>query len=65
MSDDLLLRLAFAGTPDEVAQQALDLFEAGATRVESGTPHGLTEADGLRLLGEAVLPAVRRSGVLA
>ena len=64
VSDDLLRRLAFAGTPDEVAEQALDLFAAGAERVEFGTPHGLTEADGLRLLGEAVLPALRRSGKL-
>ncbi len=64
VSDDLLRRLAFAGTPDEVAQQALDLFAAGAERVEFGTPHGLTEADGLRLLGEAVLPGLRQSGKL-
>lgn len=59
ISDDLLRRLAFAGTPADVAQQALDLFAAGATRVEFGTPHGLSETTGLRLLGEAVLPAVR------
>jgi 5,10-methylenetetrahydromethanopterin reductase len=64
VSDDLLRCLAFAGTPDEVAEHALDLFAAGAERVEFGTPHGLTEADGLRLLGEAVLPALRRSGKL-
>lgn len=61
ISDDLLRRLTFAGTPDEVAEHVFDLFAAGAGRVEFGTPHGLTEADGLRLLGEAVLPALRRS----
>ena len=35
------------------------LFEAGATRVEFGTPHGLTAARGIELLGRRVLPAVR------
>ena len=59
ISDDLLQRLAFAGTPDQVASQAAALFEAGARRVEFGTPHGLTTAEGLRLLGERVLPALR------
>ena len=59
ISDDLLRRLAFAGTPDEVAQQAVELFEAGAGRVEFGTPHGLTKEEGMRLLGERVLPALQ------
>jgi len=59
ISDDLLRRLAFAGTPDEVATQAAELFEAGAQRVEFGTPHGLSKDEGLRLLGERVLPALR------
>jgi 5,10-methylenetetrahydromethanopterin reductase len=60
ISDDLLRRLAFAGTPAEVAEQALALFAAGAGRVEFGTPHGLTAAEGVRLLGEAVLPILRK-----
>jgi len=60
ISDDLLRRLAFAGTPEEVAEQAATLFEAGAQRVEFGTPHGLSEDEGLRLLGEHVLPALSR-----
>lgn len=59
ISNELLRRLAFAGTPAEVAAQALELFEAGADRVEFGTPHGLTSAEGLRLLGEQVLPALK------
>jgi 5,10-methylenetetrahydromethanopterin reductase len=58
ISDDLLRRLAFAGTPDQVAAQASELFEAGAQRVEFGTPHGLNEEEGLRLLGEQVLPLI-------
>jgi 5,10-methylenetetrahydromethanopterin reductase len=32
------------------------LIEAGANRVEFGTPHGLNSPDGIRLLGEKVLP---------
>lgn len=60
ISDDLLRRFAFAGAPDEVAQQAQALFAAGAGRVEFGTPHGLTPQEGLRLLGERVLPALHR-----
>jgi 5,10-methylenetetrahydromethanopterin reductase len=59
ISDALLRRLALAGTPNEVAAQAIELFEAGAGRVEFGTPHGLDEAEGVRLLGEKVLPALR------
>lgn len=59
ISDDLLRRVAFAGTPEEVAEQARELVAAGADRVEFGTPHGETPEQGLRLLGEAVLPALR------
>lgn len=59
ISDDLLGRLALAGTPEEVTEQVMELFEAGAGRVEFGTPHGLTASEGLRLLGEQVLPALR------
>jgi 5,10-methylenetetrahydromethanopterin reductase len=64
ISDELLSRLAFAGTPDQVAEQAAALYAAGAGRVEFGTPHGLTAEEGLRLLGTRVLPALRTSGVL-
>ncbi len=48
--------------PDMHGTEVLQaLFAAGATRVEFGTPHGLTEETGLRLLGEVVLPALRRN----
>ena len=57
--DAVLDRFAFSGTPDQVAAQVAALFEAGATRVEFGTPHGLTAARGIELLGRRVLPAVR------
>ncbi len=59
VSDDILDRFAFAGTPDQIARQAQVLFDAGASRVEFGTPHGFTDAAGIRLLGEQVLPALR------
>jgi 5,10-methylenetetrahydromethanopterin reductase len=57
--DALLDRIAFAGTPEQVVRQAEALFDAGASRVEFGTPHGLTPARGLDLLAERVLPALR------
>ena len=47
----------------EAAAQALELYAAGAQRVELGTPHGLDEAAGVRLLGEVVLPLLRRHGI--
>jgi len=59
--DALLARLALAGTPDDVAAQADALYAAGVKRVEFGTPHGLSEDEGVRLLGEIVLPALRRN----
>ena len=58
--DALLARVALAGTPDDVGAQADALYAAGVHRVEFGTPHGLSEEEGLRLLGEQVLPALRR-----
>jgi 5,10-methylenetetrahydromethanopterin reductase len=58
ISDDLLYRFSFAGTPDEVAEHAAATFAQGASRVEFGTPHGLSPQEGLRLLGERVLPAL-------
>lgn len=57
--DDLLDRFAFSGTPEQIVRQAEALFAAGATRIEFGTPHGFTDAGGVRLLGTRVLPALR------
>ncbi|MEM7117882.1 MAG: LLM class flavin-dependent oxidoreductase [Chloroflexota bacterium] len=58
VSDELLSRFAFAGTPDDIIAQTEALFAAGASRVEFGTPHGLTTESGLTLLGkvEAAFP---------
>ncbi|MBW7881323.1 MAG: LLM class flavin-dependent oxidoreductase [Caldilineaceae bacterium] len=60
VSDALLQRFAFAGTPAALVEHVEALFAAGATRVELGTPHGLTPERGLRLLGERVLPMLQR-----
>ncbi|GAA4431825.1 hypothetical protein GCM10023169_36790 [Georgenia halophila] len=59
LDDDLLDRFAMAGTPEQLVGHAMRLFDAGASRVEFGTPHGLTGAGGIALLGSSVLPAVR------
>jgi 5,10-methylenetetrahydromethanopterin reductase len=59
--DDMLDRFAFAGTPDDILRQVGHLQAAGVTRVEFGTPHGLdSPITGLRLLGEHVLPHLKR-----
>lgn len=59
ISDDLLDRFAFSGNPADIIRQSEALFAAGASRIEFGTPHGLRPAEGIRLLGEQVLPALR------
>jgi 5,10-methylenetetrahydromethanopterin reductase len=53
-------RFVIAGTPEEVAAHASRLLEAGARRVEFGTPQGLTTAGGVDLLCDRVLPLLRR-----
>lgn len=54
--DALLDKLAFAGTPEQVARQAAALYDAGAARVEFGTPHGLVSRLGVELLAARVVP---------
>jgi 5,10-methylenetetrahydromethanopterin reductase len=57
--DDVLDRFAFSGTPEQVAAQAHAVLGAGAGRVDFGAPHGLTDAEGVTLLGTRVLPLLR------
>ncbi len=57
--DSLLDKFAFAGTPADVARQAAALYDAGAARVEFGTPHGLMPRLGVELLAERVVPELR------
>jgi len=52
-------RFVIAGTPEEVAARVIALWEAGADRVELGTPQGRTTPDGVRLICERVLPLLR------
>jgi 5,10-methylenetetrahydromethanopterin reductase len=59
LPDDLLRRFAFAGTPAEVAAHAEAVFDAGALRVDFGTPHGIDERHGVDLLCREVLPRLR------
>ena len=58
--DEALAQLAFAGTPEDIVRQVRALAAAGVTRVEFGTPHGLDAREGIRLLGERVLPSFAR-----
>jgi 5,10-methylenetetrahydromethanopterin reductase len=54
-----LEKFTIAGTPEEVAEHARRLFDAGVKRVEFGTPQGLTTAHGVELLCDRVLPLLR------
>lgn len=55
-----LEKFVFAGTPEEVADHARAVIDAGAHRIEFGTPQGLTTQDGVALLCDRVLPLLRR-----
>jgi 5,10-methylenetetrahydromethanopterin reductase len=59
ISDALLEKFAFAGHPADLIRQAEALYAAGAARVEFGTPHGIDPGQGIRLIGERVLPALK------
>ncbi|CAN5783010.1 TIGR03842 family LLM class F420-dependent oxidoreductase [soil metagenome] len=59
--DDILDRFAFSGTPEHVAHLANAAFAAGASRVEFGTPHGLTDEMGVSIIGQRVLPLLDRA----
>ena len=57
--DDVLDRFAFAGTPAQVAEHAEAVFDAGAGRIDFGTPHGVPEERGVELLCTQVVPRLR------
>jgi len=58
--DSILDRFIFAGDPADIIEGCARLYDAGAQRVELGTPHGLREAaTGIRLIGEQVIPALK------
>lgn len=51
-----LRKFACFGTPADIVEQVAALQDAGASRVEFGTPHGQDEMAAIELLGEQVLP---------
>jgi 5,10-methylenetetrahydromethanopterin reductase len=53
-------RFTIAGTPEQVAERVRVLWEAGADRVELGTPQGRTTPHGIDLICDRVLPLLRR-----
>ena len=59
-----LERFCIAGTPEEVAERVVELWEAGADRVELGTPQGRTPLSGVELICERVLPLLRPSDAM-
>ncbi len=59
ISDDVLDRFAFAGSAEQVASHAEAVFDAGAGRIDFGTPHGVPESRGVELLCTEVLPRLR------
>ena len=58
--DDVLDLFAFAGEPARIVELASRLFDAGADRVEFGTPHGIDEARGVDLLAQQVRTGATR-----
>jgi 5,10-methylenetetrahydromethanopterin reductase len=59
ISDDVLDRFAFAGSPEQIAAHVGVAFDSGAGRVDFGTPHGVPERRGVELLCAQVLPRLR------
>jgi 5,10-methylenetetrahydromethanopterin reductase len=59
ISDDVLDRFAFAGSPEQIVAHVEAVFDAGAGRVDFGTPHGVPERRGVELLCVEVLPRLR------
>ncbi len=59
--DAVLDRFAISGTPQQVAARVEALFDAGADRVDLGTPHGLAAERGVELIGASVLPLLGSS----
>ncbi len=55
-----LERFCIAGTPEEVAVHVVELWDAGAARVELGTPQGRTTTSGVDLICARVLPLLHR-----
>jgi 5,10-methylenetetrahydromethanopterin reductase len=59
ISDEILDRFVYAGDPCDIVNQLERARDGGIDRVDLGTPHGLNPAEGVRLLGEQVLPKLK------
>jgi len=58
--DDILDRFIFAGDPADIIEQCERLYDAGAQRIELGTPHGVSQAaTGIHLIGSEIIPALK------
>jgi 5,10-methylenetetrahydromethanopterin reductase len=61
LPDALTKRFTIAGNPADIIKQSEALFDAGVTRIEFGTPHGVRdELEGVRLLVKKVFPHFRK-----
>jgi 5,10-methylenetetrahydromethanopterin reductase len=55
-----LERFCIAGTPAEVAGRVVELWNAGVSRVELGTPQGRSPTEGVGIICDRVLPLLGR-----
>ena len=56
LSRETLRRFACFGTPEDIAVQLTELFDAGVDLFELGTPHGIDEVRAIEVLGAELLP---------
>jgi 5,10-methylenetetrahydromethanopterin reductase len=56
LSRETLRRFACFGTPEDIAAQLTELFDAGVDLFELGTPHGIDEIEAIEVLGRELLP---------
>ncbi len=60
--DEKMLRLAIYGSPDECISRLEKLKKAGVNEVLIGAPLGPDPRDSVRIIGEKVIPYLRRNG---
>jgi 5,10-methylenetetrahydromethanopterin reductase len=59
LSEETLRRFCCFGTSSDIVRQLEELFAAGVDIFELGSPHGIDQAESIRMLGEKVLPAFK------
>lgn len=60
MVDDKMLTLGLTGSTIDITERCLDLIDQGARHLSFGNPLGPSPMDTIRLIGEQVLPVLRR-----